>query len=113
MDLLSDILQDAGLRRRVLGLRAIPADVALRFPCDKSIGLHVVVLWGLQAGLIRRAIEVGDLRDQADAWNNMGAIEVQTGSRSSAIPTAASYRATTSGVSLRKNDLGFHGRCCI
>jgi AraC-like DNA-binding protein len=43
MDLLSDILQDAGLRRRVLGLRAIPADVALRFPCDKSIGVHVVV----------------------------------------------------------------------
>ena len=43
MDLLSDILQDAGLRRRVLGLRAIPADVALRFPCDKSIGLHVAV----------------------------------------------------------------------
>jgi AraC-like DNA-binding protein len=43
MDLLSDILQDAGLRRRVLGLRAIPSDVALRFPCEKSIGLHVVV----------------------------------------------------------------------
>lgn len=43
MDLLSDILQDAGLRRRVLGLRAIPADAALRFPCDKSIGLHVVL----------------------------------------------------------------------
>ena len=43
MDLLTDILQDAGLRRRVLGLRAVPADVALRFPCDKSIGLHVVV----------------------------------------------------------------------
>ena len=43
MDLLSDILQDAGLRRRVLGLRELPADVALRFPCDKSIGLHVVV----------------------------------------------------------------------
>ena len=43
MDLLSDILQDAGLRRRVLGLRAIPAELALRFPCEKSIGLHVVV----------------------------------------------------------------------
>jgi AraC-like DNA-binding protein len=43
MDLLSDILQDAGLRRRVLGLRAIPTDVALRFPCEKSIGLHVVM----------------------------------------------------------------------
>lgn len=43
MDLLSDILQDAGLRRRVLGLRAIAPDVALRFPCEKSMGLHVVV----------------------------------------------------------------------
>lgn len=43
MDLLSDILQDAGLRRRVLGLRAVPADTALRFPCGRSIGLHVVV----------------------------------------------------------------------
>lgn len=43
MDLLSDILQDAGLRRRVLGLRAIAPDVALRFPCDRSIGLHIVV----------------------------------------------------------------------
>lgn len=43
MDLLSDILQDAGLRRRVLGLRAVPDGVALRFPCERSIGLHVVV----------------------------------------------------------------------
>lgn len=43
MDLLSDILQDAGLRRRVLGLRSIPSDVVLRFPCAKSIGLHVVM----------------------------------------------------------------------
>ncbi len=31
------------MRRRVLGLRAIPPGVALRFPCEKSIGLHVVV----------------------------------------------------------------------
>lgn len=43
MDMLSDILQDAGLRRRVLGLSHLPADVAMRFPCDRSIGLHVVV----------------------------------------------------------------------
>ena len=43
MDLLTDILQDAGLRRRLLDLRDVPADVALRFPCDRSIGLHVVV----------------------------------------------------------------------
>jgi AraC-like DNA-binding protein len=43
MDLLSEILQDAGLRRRVLALRSLPADAALRFPCDKSIGLHLAV----------------------------------------------------------------------
>ncbi|MDP1899474.1 MAG: AraC family transcriptional regulator [Rubrivivax sp.] len=43
MDLLTDILQDAGLHRRVLALHELPDDVALRFPCDKSIGLHVVV----------------------------------------------------------------------
>lgn len=43
MDLLSNILQDAGLRRRVLGLRPVQAGVALRFPCERSIGLHVVV----------------------------------------------------------------------
>ncbi len=43
MDLLSDILQDAGLRRRVLGLHAIPGDAVLRFPCERSIGLHVVM----------------------------------------------------------------------
>ncbi len=43
MDLLTDILQDAGLRRRLLDLRELPAHVALRFPCDRSIGLHVVV----------------------------------------------------------------------
>jgi AraC-like DNA-binding protein len=43
MDLLSNILQDAGLRSRMLGLRSIAPGTALRFPCDKSIGVHVVV----------------------------------------------------------------------
>lgn len=42
MDLLSDIFNDAGMRRRVLGLRAIAPDAALHFPCSKSIGVHVV-----------------------------------------------------------------------
>ncbi|MBI5719208.1 MAG: AraC family transcriptional regulator [Burkholderiales bacterium] len=42
MDLLTDILQQAGLRRRLLDLRRLSASTALRFPCDKSIGLHVV-----------------------------------------------------------------------
>lgn len=43
MDLLTDILQEAGMHRRVLTRHPLPDDLALRFPCDKSIGLHVVV----------------------------------------------------------------------
>jgi AraC-like DNA-binding protein len=42
MDLLTDILREAGLQRRLLKLRALDADSAIRFPCDRSIGLHVV-----------------------------------------------------------------------
>lgn len=42
MDLLSDILQQAGLRRRFLDLRHLPDPIALKFPCSKSIGFHVV-----------------------------------------------------------------------
>jgi len=42
MDLLSDLLQQAGLRRRLLDLRGIGPVDAVRFPCDKSLGLHVV-----------------------------------------------------------------------
>lgn len=42
MDLLSDLLRQAGLRRRLLNLRRLSPAMALRFPCDRSIGLHVV-----------------------------------------------------------------------
>lgn len=42
MDLLTDLLQQAGLRRRLLDLRRLGATTALKFPCDRSIGLHVV-----------------------------------------------------------------------
>lgn len=42
MDLLSDLLRQAGLRRRLLNLRRLSPNTALRFPCDRSIGLHVV-----------------------------------------------------------------------
>jgi AraC-like DNA-binding protein len=43
MDLLTDILRQAGLRHRVLDLRALTPAQALRFPCDKSLGLHVAL----------------------------------------------------------------------
>lgn len=42
MDLLTDVLQQAGLHRRLLDLRRLREGVPLRFPCDKSMGLHVV-----------------------------------------------------------------------
>jgi AraC-like DNA-binding protein len=43
MDLLTDLFKDAGLRRRLLDVRQLRPDRALRFPCDRSVGFHVVL----------------------------------------------------------------------
>lgn len=43
MDLLTDLLRQAGLRRRLVDLSALTPASALRFPCGKSIGLHAVL----------------------------------------------------------------------
>lgn len=43
MDILSDILHTAGLRQRILHQHAVPTDWSMEFPCDKSIGFHVVL----------------------------------------------------------------------
>lgn len=48
MDILSDLFRDAGLRRRLLDSRRLADGGALRFPCDRSVGFHVVLdgtLW--------------------------------------------------------------------
>ena len=42
MDILSDILHVAGLRRRLLDLHGLTPEAALRFPCERSFGLHAV-----------------------------------------------------------------------
>ncbi len=42
MDLLFDLFHQSGLRRRLLDLSRLPSEVALRFPCERSIGFHVV-----------------------------------------------------------------------
>ena len=42
MDILSDLFLEAGLSRRLLDLSRLPADGALRFPCERSMGFHVV-----------------------------------------------------------------------
>lgn len=44
MDLLTDVLQQSGLRRRLLDLSVLAPGVGLRFPCERSIGLHAVTL---------------------------------------------------------------------
>lgn len=41
MDPLTDLLQHAGLCRRLLDQQPITPSRALRFPCEKSIGLHI------------------------------------------------------------------------
>lgn len=43
MDILSDLLREAGLRRRLLDLHGVPEGRALRFPCERSVGFHVVL----------------------------------------------------------------------
>lgn len=42
-DLLTAILRDTGLSRRLLDLSPMSETTALRFPCERSIGLHVVL----------------------------------------------------------------------
>lgn len=42
MDLLVDILNQAGLQRRILTQRTFAASIALAFPCSRSFGFHVV-----------------------------------------------------------------------
>ncbi len=42
VDPLTDLLQHAGLCRRLLDQQPVAPGTGLRFPCEKSIGLHVV-----------------------------------------------------------------------
>lgn len=42
MDLLDNVLSQAGLRSRLLGHRTFARSESLKFPCEKSIGFHVV-----------------------------------------------------------------------
>ncbi|WP_148046856.1 cupin domain-containing protein, partial [Pseudomonas poae] len=42
-DPLSSILRDTGVARRLLDLSDLPHARALRFPCERSVGLHLVL----------------------------------------------------------------------
>ncbi len=43
IDLLSDILKNSGMQRRVLSQRSFRTETQLPFPCGKSLGFHIVV----------------------------------------------------------------------
>jgi AraC-like DNA-binding protein len=43
MDILADLFREAGLQRRLLDMRHLSTGRALRFPCDRSLGFHVVL----------------------------------------------------------------------
>jgi len=68
MDMLTDLLQQAGLQRRLLDLHALAPGRALRFPCERSLGLHVVrqgPVWLHAPGLAEAggvlALDTGDV----------------------------------------------------
>lgn len=42
MDILADVLTQAGLQKRLLTQRTFAASIALGFPCSRSFGFHVV-----------------------------------------------------------------------
>ena len=74
-DLLADVLRDTGLARRLLDLRELSPRTALRFPCDRSIGLHLVVRGpvhlhapGLDESL---ALDSGDIALMARGCNHV------------------------------------------
>jgi AraC-like DNA-binding protein len=65
MDLLSELFQDAGLAGRLLDTHALSAARGLRFPCERSLGLHVVLAGTVyvhaEHGVSPMVLEAGDI----------------------------------------------------
>ncbi|MBL7716344.1 MAG: AraC family transcriptional regulator [Bdellovibrionales bacterium] len=61
MDLLQDVLQQCGLKSSFLGYRKFAAATTVKFPCNKSIGFHVVTqgVAYMHLGGKSRPIELG------------------------------------------------------
>lgn len=74
MDILTDILNTAGLNKRILNQRSLSQPWALTFPCPQSIGFHVVThgtayLWqGAQTESI--ILHKGDIAFMARGMNH-------------------------------------------
>ena len=94
MDLLTDLLHQAGLRRRLLDLRRLAAGSALRFPCERSIGLHVVThghAWVHADSLAEPlALQAGDIAVMARGCHHVLATQPVL-RRGREIPTAVAW----------------------
>jgi AraC-like DNA-binding protein len=102
MDILSDILHVAGLKRRLLDLHALQPEAALRFPCDRSIGLHAVTRGqafvhapSLDAPL---ALQAGDLVLMARGCVHHLSLNAEPPSHSTTVPIATFVGAEPSAV---------------
>jgi AraC-like DNA-binding protein len=112
MDVLTDLLRQAGLRRRLLNQRRLPARAALRFPCDRSIGLHVVTAGrvyvhapslktplGLQAGDIAlMARGCHHVVSSVESLRGIKVEDIRTGASVASAAPAAGEHAVISGA---------------
>lgn len=102
MDILSDILHVAGLKRRLLDLHALQPEAALRFPCDRSFGLHAVTRGqafvhapNLDAPL---ALQAGDLVLMARGCVHHLSLNPEPPSHSTTVPIATFVGAQPSAL---------------
>jgi AraC-like DNA-binding protein len=96
MDILSDILHVAGLQRRLLDLHALLPGEALRFPCDRSFGLHTVTRGqafvhapNLDEPLV---LQAGDMALMARGCIHLLSLDRQPPVRSTTVPIAPQAR---------------------
>ncbi len=92
MDILSDILQVAGLRRRLLDLHGLTSEAALRFPCERSFGLHAVTRGRafVHAPNLDEPLELqpGDLALMARGCVHLLSLDREPPARSTTVPIA-------------------------
>lgn len=82
MDILTDVLDLAGIEKSILAHHAFYEPWAIKFPCDKSIGFHVVTQGelyiraaGLKAPLL---LKKGDIFLAARGWTHEVATDLKT-----------------------------------
>lgn len=92
MDILSGILHVAGLRRRLLDLHGLTPEAALRFPCERSLGLHAVTRGRafVHASNLDEPLELqaGDLVLMARGCVHLLSLNRQPPARSTTVPIA-------------------------